>query len=100
MAAAGRGASAQLVDLRALFGARGDWHRRGTLGVVSRGFKVPRWSRSLLACPLRAGALSAALVLAAAHGCGGEAHAQQLSDTESALLAPALDGNPRNPPRF
>jgi hypothetical protein len=61
---------------------------------------VPRWSRSLLACPLRAGALSAALVLAGAHGCGGEAHAQQLSDTESALLAPALDGNPRNPPRF
>jgi hypothetical protein len=67
---------------------------------VSREFKVPRCSRSLLACRLRAGALAAALVIATVHACGGEARAQQLTDTESALLAPTLDGHPRASPRF
>lgn len=60
---------------------------------------MPRWSRSPLArssCPR---VLLAAAVFTAACVCGG-AGAQQLNDTDSSLLAPALDGNPRSPPRF
>jgi hypothetical protein len=62
--------------------------------------KVPRRSRPLRASALRAGALAAALIFAGAYVCGGEASAQQLGDTDIGLLAPALDGNPQNPPRF
>jgi hypothetical protein len=66
---------------------------------VSRGFKVPRCSRSLLASPLRAGALAAALILALILA-PRLASAQQANGAEAGLLAPALDGNPQNPPRF
>src|SRR6266849_334983 len=84
----------------AAVGRAGDWHRRETPGVVSRGFKVPRCSRSLLARALRAGALAAALALAGGQARGQQASSQQVNDADSGLLAPALDGNPRNPPRF
>jgi hypothetical protein len=60
---------------------------------------VPRWSRSSLArlsCP---SVLLTAAVFTGACLCG-DAGAQQLNDTDSALLAPALNGNPRSPPRF
>jgi hypothetical protein len=60
---------------------------------------VPRWSRSSLARLSWPSVLLMAAVFTGACLCG-DAGAQQLNDTDSALLAPALNGNPRSPPRF
>jgi hypothetical protein len=87
-----------LLILRVL--VRENWHRREAPGVASRGFKVPRCSRILLACRLVAGALVIALVLTGGPVRGQQAALPQGGDADANLLAPTLDGDPRKPPRF
>jgi hypothetical protein len=87
-----------LLILRVL--VRENWHRREAPGVASRGFKVPRCSRILLASRLVAGALVTALVLTGGQVRGQQAALPQGGDADANLLAPTLDGDPKKPPRF
>jgi hypothetical protein len=71
--------------------------------VVSRGFQVPRRRREPPALALLAGALAAALVVPAGDAnaqASGNAATGTTNSTDSLLMRPVLDGDPRNPPRF